>query len=799
MPLKEATLDSNETHEMPIEDALELARGHHINGNFVLAERTYKDILKVVPDNPTVNHLLGALYFQLGIMDKSIDYMKKSIDIAPDETQYWSNYGSALSVINEHNEAIHWFDKVLKENPDNLEALNKKSMALWQQEHYEEAYNTAKISMQIAPLNLDGLINAGIALANMKRYEEATTIWQNAAQHYPNDTRIFSNWSNMAREMKKYTEAESIARKAIEINPKNPEALNNLGCTLRELGKIEDSIDAFEKATYASPKYYQAHYNKALALLDIGRFEKAAIAARYAIAFNEQYAEAYNALGIALCETGNFEEAHLAAQHSIQIRPDAASYIALADVLYMSSSFDDGHAALRESLNYDKKNPETYNRLSSVYERLNEFENAMAAIDKAIEIAPHMPLLKARKACLLHINNDTEACIALLDEVIEVAPYFIAAYGSKAEALIAINKKTEALAAIKKAQEINPSAPHVYYTLAGIKKFEDPNDPDLIMLLSLKDTALAMGLNHSSSLNFGIAKAYEDLKQYDKSFEYYKLANKERRAVTAFDREYINQMFANVKELYSPEFLAQLDGHGYESEKPVFIVGMPRSGTTLTEQILACHPDVYGAGELPDITHCRRTYANINPEILKEMGETYVNLSSKRDPIGQAKRITDKMPGNYIYLGLIAKMLPNAKIIHCRRNPIDTCLSNFTQNFSSGQPWSFSLEEIGEEFLRYKDLMAYWHTVLPGRILDIDYEETVDNFEEQARKLINFIGLEWNDACLKPHKQKRSILTASKMQVTQPIYKTSIHKWKRYEKELQPLIKIIDPSQAFPD
>jgi hypothetical protein len=155
------------------------------------------------------------------------------------------------------------------------------------------------------------------------------------------------------------------------------------------------------------------------------------------------------------------------------------------------------------------------------------------------------------------------------------------------------------------------------------------------------------------------------------------------------------------------------------------------------------------------------------------------------------------MPGNYMNIGLIASILPNAKIIHCCRNPFDTCLSNFKQNFMMGQHWSYDLEELGQEYLRYLDLMAYWHKVLPGRIHDISYEETVGDVETQARKLIDFIGLEWDDACAMPHKQKRAVLTASKMQVTQPVYKTSVEKWKVYEKQLQPLVRIISPELAL--
>ena len=177
---------------------------------------------------------------------------------------------------------------------------------------------------------------------------------------------------------------------------------------------------------------------------------------------------------------------------------------------------------------------------------------------------------------------------------------------------------------------------------------------------------------------------------------------------------------------------------------PVFIVGMPRSGTTLTEQIISSHPDVFGAGELSyigDLATYFADRADKTPQVLTELGEHYLEKIKARDTTGQAKRITDKMPGNCMNLGLIAMALPDAKIIHCRRNPIDTCLSCFKQNFSHGHYWSYSLEEMADYYKEYETMMAYWREVLPGRFLEIDYEETVGNFEEQARKLIDYVGL----------------------------------------------------------
>lgn len=787
-----------EKHEIPVEEALELARGHHIAGNFVLAERTYHDVLRAVPDNPTANHLLGAMYYQLSSIDKAIEYMQRSVEIEPNEKQYWSNYGSVFYMAERFDEAIDCFDKALAIDAQHVESINRKSLAVWQQGDFEKAEKIAQESLKTAPQNLDGLVNLGVALAKQEKYKEADKVWKEASELYPQDVRVWSNWSNMLREMHLLKRAEEAARQAIELVADDTDSLNNLGCILREMGRAEEAVDVFRQATNIRPKTYLAHYNMALALQDLSKHEEAAIAARYAIDFKEDYGDAYCVLSSALVEIGEFGQAHFAAQRAVQLNPDSAeSYLNLADVLYLSNCFDDGHAALKEALKRDPDNPRAYSKLSNIYERLDEVDDALWAIDKAIELAPNVPMFLSRKAAILHIANEIDAALEIVDQVLEKSPDMMATLITKAEIFIAVNRIDEAKEVLAKAKEIDPDHPLVYFTTSNIKKFESEDDEDFQAMIALKEKVSAMGTTYTSSLYYALARAYENMKKYDESFECLDIAASEKRKTLPYDEAGQPKMFHAIKNEFSPAIIKNLEGNGFESDKSVFIVGMPRSGTTLTEQIISSHPDVFGAGELPDVLRAKRRIGNISPETLAEIGEMYVELSSARDKSGKAKRITDKMPGNYLNVGLIATMLPNAKIIHCCRNPMDTCLSNYKQNFMVGQHWSYDLEEMGHEYLRYLDLVAYWHEQFPGRILDINYEDTVNNLEEQARKLIDFVGLEWDDACLEPHKQKRAVLTASKSQVTKPVYKTSVEKWRRYEKQMQPLVDVLKAGGAL--
>ncbi len=792
-------------YELPIEKALELARGHHMAGNLILAERTYRDILKTAPDMPNVLHLLGVLLYQTGNISGGIEYMQKSVELAPDEKEYWNNLGGVLVYAERNSEALECFDKALALAPAHVNALKNKAHLFWKMKKFVESEETARLAAAQCPGDIDLAITLGLAMVGQEKYEDAIKLWEDTVEYAPQDSRLWSNIANACRETQQHDKGLNAARKAVEHDPKNIEAQNNLGCILRDLGDAENAVDAFRAAVDERPQYDTAQHNMALALLDLRRFKEARVAAKYAIAFAEAYkhehSNYYTALSVAQRELGEFYEAQLAAQRAIQIDPDnAAAYADLADVLYLYNRFEDGYAALQVALDKNEDDPFAYEKLASIFERLDEPDRALEAIDKAIALAPHIRFFKARKAAILFADNRLEAALELATEVNNEAPGMMLPYTTISESLVSLDRTEEAETWIRKGLENLKAYPTAYHTLTNFKKFKSTDDPDLQDMLSLMDTAKKMGAYMETSLNFSLGAAYDSLKDYDRAFEHYKLGNDLKASISPFDLKLEPNTFQIVKDQYPPEFIETLGKQGSSSDVPVFIVGMPRSGTTLTEQILAAHPDVYGAGELADLLRTKRRFLEISPENAAQAGDLYVQFIRERDPSGKAKRITDKMPGNFRHLGLVAALLPNAKIIHCRRDPIDTGLSNYKQLFSNGQFWSFTLEGIAFEHKRYLDLMEYWRKILPpGQMLEIDYEDTVSDTEGQVRRLLDFIGLEWHDACLEPHKHKRSVMTASKAQVTQPIYKTSVKGWKRYEKHLQPLVRELCPEEALPE
>lgn len=783
--------------EVTLEKALSLAKGHHKSGNFILAERTYRDILRAIPDEPDATHYLGVLLFQTGSAVEAEKYMARAVVLNDNDPRIINNYAAVLSQNKKHEEALVAFDDALAQDPHYIDALNNKSFTLWKLDRFKEAEDVARSVLRLDGKNVAALSNLGMALARQDKDDDALDVWEQATSISPEDANLWTNWGNTLREMRKVSESEEKCRRAVELAPDNVEAINNLANALRDLGQFDEAIELYNKATDLQPDHYQAHDNKAIALIDMGRYYEAAVSARYAIAFKEDLAGAHSHLSQALCYLGDYKNAHMAAQRALHLNPDSAeAWLDITEVLIHADHWDDAEASLREALKRSPDSARGYLKLAELRDQMNEVDEALEAIDKAIELSPDMPILKLKKTHILNTSNNVPAALALTDEILLDYPTLMTAQQMKAEMLISSNRNDEAEEIVRHVLDTHGHMAHPHLTLTSLKKFKSEDDPDFVAMMDLEKRIENYGKDAEAVLNYAISAAYEQMGDYDKSFEYLQKANEFKLTVLPNTKAKNERQLIAHKKRFTPDVIEQYEGQGFEDDSPIFIVGMPRSGTTLTEQIISSHPEVYGAGELTDIARVMKAIDYNAALDVKALGEMYIQYARARERDGQSRFFTDKMPGNYTNIGLIAMILPNAKIIHCRRNPIDTCLSCYRQNFARGHYWSYNLETLGDEYLAYLDLMEYWRELLPGRFLEINYEDTVNDFENQARKLIDYVGLEWDDACLEPHKQKRAVLTASKAQVTKPIYTSSVEKWRRYEKHLDPLVKRLLPEEA---
>jgi hypothetical protein len=345
--------------------------------------------------------------------------------------------------------------------------------------------------------------------------------------------------------------------------------------------------------------------------------------------------------------------------------------------------------------------------------------------------------------------------------------------------------------------EVFPQSAAAWCARADLVKFA-PGDPAISSMQGLLAPGAPQSHADRMMLNFALGKAFLDIGDSETAFRHLHEGNRMKRAVTPYDAAADQKLFAGVAEAFSAELLRRLADQGSHCSMPIFVIGMPRSGATLIEQILASHPAVHGAGELKYIQRLvdemgglPRGVSTLNSERLARMGDDY---AARVGTLAEGKaRVVDKAPGNFLYAGLIRLILPQAKIIHSRRDPVDTCLSCYAKLFSDALNFTYDLTELGRCHRDYQALMAHWRAVLPAsHFLEVDYEAVVQDIEAQARRMLDFLGLPWHPACLDFYRTERVVRTASANQVRQPIYRTSRRRWRKHAENLGPLLQALE-------
>jgi len=588
----------------------------------------------------------------------------------------------------------------------------------------------------------------------------AERAYKKALKINPDFIEAHNELGNVFLDRGRYKEAFNSFRKALKLRPGHPMLLTNLGNVLQVQGELDKAIGWFNKAIEKDPKFVGAHNNLGNALRDLGRFREAVNSYRRALQINPELADTYYNLGALLIELGEVEDAVENYNKAIEINPrHKEAYDGLGNALSDQGEIDKAITAYRQAIEIDPRHKEAYYGLANALSAQGEMVKAIATYRKTIE------------------NN----------------PRHKEAYIGLANALSDYGEIDEAFASYRKAIEINPGHAEVYRSLSRNKKFFEYDD-DIRAMESLY-VSESLPDAQKMHLAFGLGKAYEDLGEYEKSMQFILQATSLKRASFDYSISEAEDLFNNIKHTFSSEFFSDRRGLGSSDETPIFILGMPRSGTSLVEQILASHPEVFGAGELNDISvltqkinsprEFPRSVYDLNSGALEEFGNRYIARIRKYSE--SSKYITDKMPQNFLYIGLIRTILPNARVICCIRDPMDNCLSLFKNYFIKAHYYTYDMTELGQYYNLYLDLMEHWRKTLTGLIYDQSYESLVADQEDQIRKLLDYCHLPWDDACLEFYKIRRNVRTASNAQVRRPIYKDSIKLWKRYEKQLEPL------------
>jgi Flp pilus assembly protein TadD len=592
---------------------------------------------------------------------------------------------------------------------------------------------------------------------------------------------------------------EKVVRKA----PRHAGAHKLLGVACHQAGRLDEAAAALETSLKLDPSQKDAHYNLGIVLHGLGRYEEAAQQHDQALAANPNDFEAHNSLGAALKELGRCEEAIKHYQRAIALRPDyAEAHCNIAGALIAMERFDEAVAHSRRALELNSGLSEAQFFLGASLNALDRNEEAEQQLVRYLALKPARAVeYMMRGMALANLKRQSEA-VPEFDRAIELDPKLADAYVQRGFALTVLGRLDDARRDHEHAIALAPQKIEAHQALTNLTPIA-AGDPRLGILETLAQGMDKLAEPDRGALHAALAKAYADLKEHERSFRHAVEAGRLKRKRMPYDE---SEAFAHMRliaEVFSADLLRATSGGGESSELPIFIVGMPRSGTTLIEQILASHPEVFGAGELQTFGRLARrvrdgagpprypeAVPSLSAQALREIGANYVRDVQRLAP--QASRITDKMPGNFHYVGLIHLALPNAKIIHSRRNPLDNCMSCFSTQFAKGHPWSYELGELGRYHRAYQQLMEHWRRVLPvGAMLEVDYESVVTDLEEEARRIVEYCGLQWDDACLAFDKTERPVHTASVAQVRQPIYRSSVGRWEPYKDQLRPLFEAL--------
>jgi Flp pilus assembly protein TadD len=589
-----------------------------------------------------------------------------------------------------------------------------------------------------------------VVLKLTERISESLVASQKSVQLDPQDIEAHSNLGVLLKELGRLKEAEASLRQAITLKPDYAEAHNSLGIILKEQGRLEEAEVSLGQATTLKPDLAEAHNNLGNTLKELGRLEEAETSYRQAITLKPDFAEAHNNLGNTLKELGRLKEAEVSYRQAITLKPDfAEAHNNLGNTLKEQGRLDEAEVSLRQAIALKPDYAGAHNNLGVILQELGRLEEAEVSCRKAITLKPD--------------NAEARNNLGIL--------------------LQGLGRLKEAEASYRQAIALKPDYAEAHRNLTSIKKFDTQDE----QYSKMQELYLDKNISEEQRcyINFGLAKACEDLGDLEKAFQHYREGNVLRKKLLNYDINQDVELFKQIKFTYprikqnslAPEKLSK-------NLMPIFIVGMPRSGTTLVEQIISSHSEVTGAGELSFVKEfgepIARGLSNPNTDALLEFRERYL---FKLQSVSNGNLIvTDKMTQNFRYIGLLAAAFPEAKIVHVKRNPAAVCWSNYKNCFvSKGIGYSYAIDDVISYHKLYESLMVFWTNTLSKRIYNLDYEQLTVNQESETRQLIDYLDLDWDEKCLSPQNNKRHIATASNVQIRKKVYQGSSGQWKKYQ------------------
>jgi tetratricopeptide (TPR) repeat protein len=711
-----------------IPEALAVAIQHHQAGRLQAAEQIYREILALWPDHADAIHLLGVIAHQVGKHEVAVEYIRRAIELQGDAPAFHNNLGETCRALGRTSEAVACYRRALQLNPDYAEAYNNLGIALKDQELVDEAVACYRRAMELKPDYAEAYNNLGIALNDQGKFDEAVGNYHRALELRPGYAEAHNNLGNAWKGRGNLDRAIACCRRALELKPDYAEARNNLGNVLKGQGKLDEAVACYRLTLGVKPDFAEAYYNLSNALQEQGKLDEAVACWRRALELKPDYPEALNNLGTVLKDQGKLDEGIACWRRALELKPDFAEALNnLGAALEQQGKLDETVVCCRRALKLKPDYADAHGNLGSALEELGDLAGAEDSFRAALRYNPRFAMAHYQLAVLLRGK---------------LSPEDLAAHR---------------------------------------RLLEEGELTDAERLL----------------LHFGLAQVLDARGEFAHAAWHLEQGNalqksEWRKRGREYDPKEYESLVTRVIGFCTPDLFGRLRGFGSQSELPVFVVGLPRSGTTLVEQILASHNQVFGAGEIRLVrdtitaisgqaTDFAEGPGPLDRQTVDRLASRHVERLRALDPA--ALRIVDKMPENYLYLGPLACLFPRARLIHCRRNLRDVAVSCWMTHFEEIR-WANDQQHMASRFDQYRRVMDHWRKVLPVPLLDVDYEETVADLEGVARKLVAWCGLEWEPACLEFQRAKRPVRTASTVQVRQPVFTTSVARWKHYEQAL---------------
>jgi tetratricopeptide (TPR) repeat protein len=632
------------------------------------------------------------------------------------------------------------------------------------------------------------------------------------------------------------------AGEILKTVPGHPVATRLLGLARRAAGDFQAAVDTLEALCRSQPKWAEAHFDLGLAYGVAGQGDAAVVALRRAVQLKPDFADAWRSLGdylAAIGDTTGSDGAYLQQvrastkdprlrkaaaalyqnevpsaeallrEHLKQHPTDVAAIRMLAEVAARLERYTDAENLLVRCLELAPSFTPARRNYATVLQRQNRHQEALEQVERLLRRDPGDPGVRNLKAAILGGIGRYDESIGLYATVLAEFPNQSRVWLNYGHALKTVGRPQESVDAYRESLRLEAGLGAAYWSLANLKTFRfTPNDV-VAMRSQLKRTDLSD--EDRLHLEFALGKALEDSGDFAESFEHYVTANRLRRAGHSYSAERTSARVRRSKTLFTEEFFAERRGFGSPAKDPIFIVGLPRAGSTLLEQILSSHSLVEGTMELPDLLAIAarlmqraaddptqrypRMLSSLSAGDCRALGQEYLERT-RIQRHSDAPFFIDKMPNNWAHVGLIQLILPNARIIDARRHPLGCCFSGFKQHFARGQMFSYSLEDLGRYYFDYVDLMAHFDAALPRRVHRVFYEQMIDNAETEIRRLLDYCGLPFEESCLRHYENDRAVRTASSEQVRKPIFRDAIDHWRHYEPWLGPLQAALGPVLA---